>query len=41
MITALTNVIIYFIKDGKYQATALTMSTAKEYIDSGCNENYL
>lgn len=28
-------------KDGKYIQTALTISTAKEYIDSGYNENYL
>ena len=28
-------------KDGKYIQTALTLSTAKEYIDSDYNENYL
>ena len=28
-------------KDGKYIQTALTVSSAKEYIDSGYNENYL
>lgn len=28
-------------KDGKYIQTALTISTAKEYIDTGYNENYL
>ena len=28
-------------KDGEYIQTALTISTAKEYIDSGYNENYL
>ena len=28
-------------KDGKYIQVALTLSTAKEYISSGCNENYL
>lgn len=28
-------------KDGQYIQTALTVSTAKEYIDSGYNENYL
>lgn len=28
-------------KDGKYIQTALTLSSAKEYIDSGYNENYL
>lgn len=28
-------------KDGQYIQTALTLSTAKEYIDTGYNENYL
>ena len=28
-------------KDGEYINTALTLSTAKEYIDSGYNETYL
>lgn len=28
-------------KDGKFINTALTLSTAKEYIDSGLNDNYL
>lgn len=28
-------------KDGQYIQTALTVSTAKEYIDSDYNENYL
>lgn len=28
-------------KDGEYIQTALTISTAKEYIDTGYNENYL
>ena len=35
------NVVYRIFKDGKYQATALTTSTAKDYIDSGCDENYL
>ena len=28
-------------KDGKYINTALTLSTAKTYIDSGYNDTYL
>lgn len=28
-------------KDGEYINTALTLSTAKDYIDSGYNETYL
>ena len=28
-------------KDGEHIATALTLSTAKDYIDSGYNETYL
>jgi hypothetical protein len=28
-------------KDGEYIQTALTLSTAKTYIDSGYNETYL
>jgi hypothetical protein len=28
-------------KDGQYIQTALTLSTAKTYIDSGYNETYL
>ena len=28
-------------KDGEYKETALTISTAKQYIDSGYDENYL
>lgn len=28
-------------KDGKFINSALTLSTAKEYIDSGYNDNYL
>lgn len=28
-------------KDGEYRQTALTISTAKEYIDNGEDENYL
>lgn len=28
-------------KDGKYKDTALTLSTAKEYIDYGEDDNYL
>lgn len=28
-------------KDGKFINHALTLSSAKEYIDSGFNENYL
>lgn len=33
---------VYIIKkDGEYLQTALTVSSAKEYIDTGYNENYL
>lgn len=33
---------VYLIyKDGEYIQTALTLSTAKIYIDSGYNETYL
>ena len=35
------NYIYEVYKDGKYIQVALTLSTAKEYIDSGYNENYL
>lgn len=28
-------------KDGEFIATALTLSTAKDYIDSGYNDTYL
>lgn len=35
------NCIYEIYKDGKYIQTALTASTAKEYIDSGYNEIYL
>lgn len=28
-------------KDNKFKANALTLSTAKEFIDSGENDNYL
>lgn len=28
-------------KDGKYKDTALVLTSAKEYIDSGENDNYL
>ena len=35
------NCVFEIFKDGKYIQTALTISTAKEYIDSDYNENYL
>jgi len=35
------NCVYEIYKDNTYIATALTVSTAKEYIDSGYNENYL
>lgn len=35
------NCVYEIYKDGKYIQTALTVSTAKDYIDSGYNENYL
>ena len=35
------NVLYEISKDGKYINTALTLSTAKEFIDSGYNETYL
>ena len=35
------NCVFEIYKDGKYITTALTTSTAKEYIDSGYNETYL
>lgn len=35
------NAVYEIYRDGKYIQVALTVSTAKEYIDSGYNENYL
>jgi hypothetical protein len=35
------NCIYEIYKDGKKKANALTLGTAKEYIASGFNENYL
>ena len=35
------NCVYEIYKDGKYIQTALTVGTAKEYIDTGYNENYL
>lgn len=35
------NVLYEISKDGKYINTALTLSTAKDFIDSGYNEIYL
>lgn len=35
------NCVFQILKNGEYIATALTVSTAKEYIDSGYNDNYL
>lgn len=35
------NCVYEIYKDGKYITTALTVSTAKDYIDSGYNDNYL
>lgn len=35
------NCVYEISKDGKYIQTALTISTAKEYIDTDYNENYL
>lgn len=35
------NCVFEIYKDNKYIAMALTVSTAKEYIDSGYNEIYL
>lgn len=35
------NYIYEIYKDGKHIANALVLSTAKDYIDSGYNENYL
>lgn len=35
------NCVFEIYKDDKYIATALTTSTAKEYIDSGYNDTYL
>ena len=35
------NYIYKITKDGEFKANALTLSTAKEYIDSGENESYL
>lgn len=35
------NYIYEVYKDGKWIGNALTLSTAKDYIDSGYNENYL
>ena len=35
------NYIYRITKDGEFKANALTLSTAKEYIDSGENESYL
>ena len=35
------NYVYKIYKAGKYIQTALTLSTAKEYIDSGYNEIYL
>ena len=35
------NCLYEIYKDGEYIQTALTISTAKEYIDTGYNENYL
>ena len=35
------NKVYEIYKDGQYIQTALTLSTAKDYIDSGYNETYL
>ena len=35
------NYIYEIYKDGKFINNALTLSTAKQFIDSGFNENYL
>lgn len=35
------NYIYEIYKDGKYINTALTLSSAKDFIDSGYNTNYL
>jgi hypothetical protein len=35
------NAVYKIFKDGVYKATALTTGTAKDYIDTGYNENYL
>lgn len=35
------NYIYEIYKDGKFLADALVLSSAKDYIDSGYNENYL
>ena len=35
------NAVYEIYRDGKYIQVALTVSTAKEYIDSGYNEIYL
>lgn len=35
------NFLYYIYKDGKYIQVALNLSSAKEYIDSGYNENVL
>lgn len=35
------NCVYKIYKDGEYKVTALTLSTAKEFIDSGENDTYL
>lgn len=35
------NYVYEIYKEGKWIANALVLSSAKEYIDSGYNENYL
>lgn len=35
------NCVYKIYKDGGYKATALTLSTAKQFIDSGENDTYL